>query len=141
MPQTPPLFAGKMVNSSLLPAFAASIEGVSVCFYLALSCAEVPLNFGLMSDYQVQHQADQSQFIIELEGGESAYIQYRRSGAEPNKENVDFYKTFVPHAFRSEGLAALLVDKAFDWAEQQNLIINNSCSYSAKKYQRRQRSV
>lgn len=93
-----------------------------------------------MPEYQIQHQPEKTQFVIELSNGKRAYVKYNCTGASEDTAMIDFFTTFVPDTHRSKGLAALLVDHAFDWAEGQKLQISNSCGYSAKKYARRQRS-
>lgn len=91
-----------------------------------------------MSDYQIQHQPEESLFFVHLEDDQRAFLKYRRSGSESAEAQVDFYSTFVPDEYRSNGLAAKLVEHAFDWADEENLHINTSCWYAAKKLERRQ---
>jgi len=93
-----------------------------------------------MSEYQIQHQAEESLFFVHLEDGQRAFVKYRRSGPESAESQVDFYSTFVPDSHRGNGLAAQLVDHAFAWADGEQLHINSSCWYAAKKLERRQRS-
>ena len=90
-----------------------------------------------MSKYQVEHQAEESLFYVALEDGQRAFVKYRRSGIESAKAMVDFYSTFVPEAYRGKSLAAELIDCAFSWAEENELHINTSCWYAAKKLERR----
>ncbi len=92
-----------------------------------------------MSDYQIQHQPEESLFYVHLEDGQRAFVKYRRSGTESAEALVDFYSTFVPDAYRGKALASKLVDHAFDWAEESGLHIQSSCWYAAKKLERRQR--
>jgi len=91
-----------------------------------------------MSDYNIQHQADQNVFYVSLEEGQRAYLKYRRSGSESAISQVDFWSTFVPDSHRGSGLAGQLVEHGFAWAEREGLHINTSCWYAAKKYQQRQ---
>ncbi len=93
-----------------------------------------------MTDYQIHHQAEESLFYVHLEDGQRAFLKYSRSGTESAEAMVDFYSTFVPDAYRGKALASKLVDHAFSWAEENNLHINTSCWYAAKKMERRQRS-
>jgi predicted GNAT family acetyltransferase len=90
-----------------------------------------------MSEYQIQHQPEESLFFVLLEDDQRAFLKYRRSGSESAEAQVDFFSTFVPDEFRSKGLASQLVDHAFDWAENENLHINTSCWYAAKKLEHR----
>jgi len=89
-----------------------------------------------MTDYLIEHQADEQLFFVALES-QRAFIRYRFSGNTSAKPEVDFYTTFVPDSHRGQGLAAKLVDKAFAWADQQELHIKSSCWYAAKKLERR----
>ncbi len=93
-----------------------------------------------MPDYKIQHQAEESLFYIHLDDGQRAFLKYSRSGIESAKAMVDFYSTFVPDAYRGKALASKLVDHAFTWAEENNLHINTSCWYAAKKLERRARN-
>ncbi len=92
-----------------------------------------------MPDYQIQHQPEESLFYVHLEDGQRAFLKYRRSGTESAEALVDFYSTFVPDAYRGKALASRLVDHAFDWAEENNLHIQSSCWYAAKRLERRQK--
>lgn len=94
-----------------------------------------------MSEYQIQHQPEESLFFVHLEDGQRAFLKYRRSGLESSKAQVDFFSTFVPDEFRSKGLASQLVEHAFEWADEHKLHINTSCWYAAKKLERREGSA
>lgn len=82
-----------------------------------------------MGQYEITHSEKENMFLIGLPDEEKAYVSYRYT--EPG--TVDFYRTFVPAEYRSKGLAADLVEYALDWAEQENLAIEASCWYAAKK--------
>ncbi len=86
----------------------------------------------------VLHDENKHEFSIRLDHAPDAVVRYRLS---QDQTAVDFYSTFVPDAYRGAGLAAILVDAAFEWAEKQELGINNSCSYARVKYQRRQKNL
>lgn len=92
-----------------------------------------------MPDYQVLHQPEESLFYVHLDDGQRAFVKYRRSGTESAKAMVDFYSTFVPDAYRGQALAGKLIDHAFAWADENELHINTSCWYAAKKLERRER--
>ncbi len=92
-----------------------------------------------MSDYQIQHQPEESLFYVHLDDGQRAFLKYSLSGSESAEAMVDFYSTFVPEAYRGKALASKLVDHAFEWAKNNNLHIKASCWYAAKKMERRQR--
>jgi predicted GNAT family acetyltransferase len=90
-----------------------------------------------MSEFQILHQAEEDLFYVALEDGQRAYIKYRRSDSKSAIAQVDFWTTFVPETYRGKGLAALLVERAFEWADKQNLFITTSCWYAAKKLEQR----
>jgi len=92
-----------------------------------------------MSDYQIQHQPEESLFYVRLDDGQRAFLKYSLSGSESAEAMVDFYSTFVPEAYRGKALASKLVEHAFEWAEKNNLHVKTSCWYAAKKMERRQR--
>ncbi|KAI9305226.1 GCN5-related N-acetyl-transferase-domain-containing protein [Cunninghamella echinulata] len=46
---------------------------------------------------------------------------------------VEFYHTEVPAAYRHLGIGDLLVQKAFEWAEQSNLLVIPTCIF-VKRY-------
>lgn len=82
----------------------------------------------------VQHEPQQHSFIFRDQGVE-ARLEYRllqRNG----RAAVDFYHTFVPPAFRGQGIAARLTDAGLAWARQQQLLIEASCSYVARQLNR-----
>ena len=82
-----------------------------------------------VSNYPILHEADQALFYMELEDNQKAWVKYRLL----ENRRVDFYSTLVPMTHRSKGLAAMLVDEAFSWAEREGLTIRASCWYAAKK--------
>ncbi len=79
----------------------------------------------MQQQYQVQHQVEKQQFIIDL-GTEQALLQYNLNPAE---QHLHFYHTFVPVSARGKGVASQLVTAALSWAKAQNYSISNSCSY------------
>lgn len=81
----------------------------------------------VMSDLKPIHQADQSRFVIAVDGSE-AVLDYRLIG----NDKVDFYRTFVPSEGRGRGVAEQLVRVGLAWAEQQSLTIQASCWYVEK---------
>ena len=93
--------------------------------------------FEPMSEFQILHQAEEDLFYVALEDGQRAYIKYRRSDSKSAIAQVDFWTTFVPETYRGKGLAALLVQHAFAWADSENLFITTSCWYAAKKLEQR----
>ena len=81
----------------------------------------------------VIHDKEGKEFYINLQDGQRAYIRYRIQDGE----QVDFYTTFVPDTHRGRGVAGVLVDSAFNWAEQQQMKIKTSCWYAEKKMAQR----
>ena len=92
-----------------------------------------------MPDYQILHQPEQNLFYIPLDDGQRAFVKYRHSGDRTTSAGVDFWSTFVPENYRSQGLASKMVEHAFQWAEQNNLHIKTSCWYAARVLERRDR--
>jgi predicted GNAT family acetyltransferase len=94
-----------------------------------------------MSNFQIHHQPEESLFYVHLDDGQRAFVKYQRSGTESAKAMVDFYSTFVPDGYRGQSLASELVNFALDWADENDLHINASCWYVAKKMERHQRQA
>jgi len=84
-----------------------------------------------MSKRNVIHDELQQFFYIDLKEDQRAWIKYKLS----ENNEVDFYTTLVPETHRGQGLAAMLVKQAFDWADDQGLRIIASCWYAEKKLQ------
>jgi predicted GNAT family acetyltransferase len=82
----------------------------------------------------ILHQPEQCRFIYQADGAE-ARLDYRLL-ASAGRPAVDFYHTFVPPAFRGQGIAAALTAAGLDWARQQQLEIYASCSYVAVQLRR-----
>ncbi len=86
-----------------------------------------------MAVYQVEHQAEEQLFFIQIEDGQRAFLKYRRLGNRAAQSAVDFWSTFVPESHRGSGLAAKLVEHGFAWARENGLYIETSCWYANKK--------
>jgi len=91
-----------------------------------------------MTDYQIQHQEEESLFYVVLEDEQRAYLKYRRSSVESAVVQIDIWSTFVPESHRGKGLAERLVKHGFAWAEEHGLHITSSCWYASKLLERRQ---
>ena len=74
----------------------------------------------------VEHQQDQSRFVIEQDGN-TCVLDYKVSGSQ-----VNFTHTFVPFRLRGKGLAEELVKAGLTWADEQGLEKKASCWYVAK---------
>ena len=70
------------------------------------------------------HVPSQSRFCIE--GRPDCFLTYERVG-----ELVDMNHTFVHDDFRGKGVGGILVDKALEWAEEEGLHVNPSCTFVA----------
>lgn len=79
----------------------------------------------MKQQYQVQHQLEKQQFIIDL-ATEQAVLQYKVDQAQ---QHVHFYHTYVPTSARGKGVAHQLVTAALNWTTKQHYSISNSCSY------------
>jgi len=90
-----------------------------------------------MTEYEILHQEEENLFYACLDGGQRAYLKYRRSGVESAVAQVDFWSTFVPDSHRGQGLAYQLVKHGFDWADENKLHINASCWYAADLLKKR----
>lgn len=74
--------------------------------------------------YSIIHQPEQQQFVYG-----PAHINYQ---INVERQQVDFYHTYVPDSLRGQGIAALLTKAALVWAHQKQLTIHASCSYVAQ---------
>lgn len=73
----------------------------------------------------VKHLADKHRFAL-TEEGHTAFVSYLLSGNALIIEH-----TFVPKPLRGRGLAELLVRAAYDYAHENDLICQATCSYAA----------
>lgn len=78
----------------------------------------------------VVHNADAQRFEIR-QAEHLAICSYQRSGTL-----LDLDHTVVPQALQGQGLAALLVQAALDWAREQGLRVRPTCSYVASYMKR-----
>jgi len=88
--------------------------------------------------FEIQHQEEEDLFFINVEGGQRAFLKYRRLGNRAAQSAVDFWSTFVPESQRGTGMAKSLVEHGFAWAESKGLHIETSCWYAAKIRQARE---
>ncbi|MBU3844368.1 MAG: N-acetyltransferase [Candidatus Anaerobiospirillum pullicola] len=79
---------------------------------------------------QVTHAPSASAFIYE-EDGKQAYVTY-----ETYEGCFDVRKTFVPEEMRGQGIAAQLVECAYNYAKLQGLKCTATCSYAMKWLER-----
>ncbi|KAK2833011.1 hypothetical protein Q5P01_016900 [Channa striata] len=82
---------------------------------------------------RVEHDRRHRRFTVTPGGGagtrECAVLQYRFTG----EKEVELMSTYVPEAFRSQGVAALLTQAAMNFLVEENLKAHVSCWY-IKKY-------
>ena len=73
----------------------------------------------------IRHLIDRQRFVVTVEGHD-AFLSYILSG---NSLIIDH--TFVPKPLKGRGIAAELVRTAYDYAHEQDLICQATCSYAA----------
>lgn len=83
------------------------------------------------SQIEVQHQADQQQFVLNVENHQ-AVLQYELQKNAAGAPAIDFYRTYVPPEFRGKGFAEKLVRQGLSWAKDQGYEIRASCWYVQK---------
>jgi hypothetical protein len=81
---------------------------------------------------QVEHQADNSRFVLNKDDKE-CILEYKLIGtADTDNQRIDFSSTYVPFALRGQGLAEQLVKVGLAWAKEQGYQIEASCWYVKK---------
>jgi predicted GNAT family acetyltransferase len=90
-----------------------------------------------MTDFNVEHHPQDNRFIINLPDDQIAQLRYRFDSEQGDVKQVDFFNTNVPDDSRGKGLAGLLVDKGFAWADENHLAIKASCWYAELKLKNR----
>ncbi len=85
-----------------------------------------------MRPVTVEHDAVQQRFAATLADGSVAELRYHRAGTI-----LDFYHTFVPEAFRTEGVAEQVVLAGFQYARQAGYRVIPSCPYVSRGFLRR----
>ncbi|XP_026213154.1 protein NATD1-like [Anabas testudineus] len=103
---------------------------------LTVRVKRFPVAFSALSSgsrLKVEHDRHKRRFTVTPGSGagahECAVLQYRFTG----EKEVDLISTYVPEAFRSQGVAALLSQAAVDFLVEENLKARVSCWY-IKKY-------
>ena len=79
-----------------------------------------------MLSYEIKHI--KGKFFIRLGPGKYSYLKYNTKNG-----NFEITSTFSPEDYRGKGLAAVLVEKAVNYANKKNLHVIPKCSY-AKDY-------
>jgi predicted GNAT family acetyltransferase len=73
----------------------------------------------------ILHDSEQQRFTAEV-AGRSCMASYQRQN-----DHIVMDHTVVPPELQGQGLAALLVQTALDWARQEGLKVVPQCSYVA----------
>lgn len=73
----------------------------------------------------IRHQHDKHRFAVTVEGHD-AFVSYLLSG-----NSLIIEHTFVPKPIKGRGIAAELVKAAYDYAHENDLICQATCSYAA----------
>lgn len=81
----------------------------------------------------IRHEPDADRFTVAT-GGEPAVLDYQLLPAAnaSGPMTVDFTSTYVPAAYRGQGIAEALVRHGLRWAKGQGYDIQASCWYVAK---------
>ena len=74
----------------------------------------------------IEHQIERKRFVYSKDGQEGV-LDYKLNG-----NSVNFTHTFVPDAFRGQGVAKQLVAEGLSWANSQGYEIEADCWYVAK---------
>ena len=73
--------------------------------------------------YDITHHPERHRFEIH-ENGRTAFVEYR-----PYRDGIDLIHTIVPPAMQGQGIAALLVKAAMNYAREHRLKVVPSCPY------------
>lgn len=81
-------------------------------------------------EYTINHQPERYLFTTEVEGY-TAYVEYRlHSGA------LDIIHTIVPPPIEGRGIAGALVKRTYEYAAEQGLKPEATCSYAVRWLER-----
>jgi predicted GNAT family acetyltransferase len=75
---------------------------------------------------EIMHDETDNKFYVVVDGSE-AYLRY----LVIDKNTIEMIKTYVPPELRDRGLAADIVRRGLNFAEENNLKIIPTCSYVA----------
>jgi predicted GNAT family acetyltransferase len=76
----------------------------------------------------ITHDEKYQQFTIVLPNGDEAELAY----AKPADKVMNFTHTFVPEAYRNQGLAEKLIKAGFAYAQENNLSVLPGCETVVK---------
>jgi uncharacterized protein len=72
---------------------------------------------------EIKNNTEEDKFTSTIDGYE-AYLEYSQSG-----DRITFEKVFTPVEIRGKGIAAKLVEYAFEYAKKNDLKVYPHCSY------------
>lgn len=81
-------------------------------------------------EYIINHQPERHMFTTEVEGY-TAYVEYRLQNG-----SLDIIHTIVPPPLEGRGIAAALVKRAYEYAVEQKLKPEATCSYAVRWLER-----
>jgi uncharacterized protein len=121
-----------MALSMLLPACCSTLRALHSQSHRTLAASQVPRsesegtdNRRVNDDIPIVHDTQRRLFAAAV-GGAEAVCAYRLDG-----QVLVLHHTEVPAALQGQGIAALLVQAALDWARQEGLVVRPLCSYVA----------
>ncbi|MCX8189169.1 MAG: N-acetyltransferase [Nitrososphaeria archaeon] len=82
-----------------------------------------------MNENEFRVEKTKTVFYVRLPDKTKAYLRYK---VENNK--IYLIETYTPPAFRGQGIAKLMIEKAIDYAIRENLKIIPQCSYALKYF-------
>jgi predicted GNAT family acetyltransferase len=74
-------------------------------------------------DIEIRNNKEKEKFTSVIDGYE-AYLEYNQ-----RDDKISFYRVFTPVELRGKGIAAKLVEFAFEYARENNLKVYPNCSY------------
>lgn len=76
---------------------------------------------------EIRHEPERLRFVAAV-GETEAVLEYRPAGSGV----VEYFHTYVPHAFRGKGVASRLVEFALEHALEQGLEVIPTCPFVAR---------
>jgi uncharacterized protein len=80
---------------------------------------------------EIQHDETRHRFTYERDG-QLSYLSYHLIDAH----TVDFVSTYTPPALRGRGIAARVVQRGLEWAEENQLKVVPTCWFVAELIER-----
>ncbi|MDQ2076299.1 GNAT family N-acetyltransferase [Marinimicrobium sp. ABcell2] len=79
----------------------------------------------------IEHHRKEQRFSVPTDS-EPAVLEYRLLTSTSEPGSVDFTYTYVPAAYRGQGIAEALVRHGLKWAKDEGYEVQASCWYAAK---------